>query len=152
MTTHRVSRPTTKDDIVAAHLEAVAAQNYAVEVIQRAIQTICTFAEPIKSWGGGVPCDWVEYELRDALDAAFPERLEERESGYASRRGRPKMSAALRTRVFERDAYRCVFCASHIDLQVDHIHPVSKGGGNEFENLQTLCKPCNREKFDKVPE
>jgi len=54
-----------------------------------------------------------------------------------------QISQQLRTRVFERDAYRCVFCQTHIDLCVDHIHPESKGGTLDFDNLQTLCRPCN---------
>lgn len=52
----------------------------------------------------------------------------------------------LRTKVFERDAYRCVHCSAHIDLCVDHIHPESKGGTLDFDNLQTLCRPCNSSK------
>ena len=57
--------------------------------------------------------------------------------------------AEIRTRVFERDAYRCVFCNSHIDLTVDHIKPECKGGTLDFENLQTLCRPCNSSKGSK---
>lgn len=55
----------------------------------------------------------------------------------------------LRTKVFERDAYRCVHCATHLSLTVDHIKPESKGGTLAFDNLQTLCRPCNSSKGAK---
>jgi 5-methylcytosine-specific restriction endonuclease McrA len=44
---------------------------------------------------------------------------------------------------------RCALCGSTDSLQVDHIKPYSKGGTNEAENLQCLCRPCNRRKYDK---
>lgn len=50
---------------------------------------------------------------------------------------------ALRKKVFERDAYRCVRCQSHIDLCADHRHPESLGGEATLENMQTLCRRCN---------
>lgn len=31
-------------------------------------------------------------------------------------------------------------------LEIDHIVPVSEGGGNEIENLQWLCRYHNRQK------
>ena len=61
-----------------------------------------------------------------------------------------KISQRLRTQVFERDAYRCVICGSHRDLAADHIHPESKGGEARFENLQTMCRPCNSKKGNKL--
>jgi len=57
---------------------------------------------------------------------------------------------SLRKQVFERDAYRCVKCGDHHDLEADHIHPESLGGKAEIENLQTLCKPCNMKKSNRV--
>jgi len=48
--------------------------------------------------------------------------------------------------VFERDAYRCVRCGTWQDLTVDHIHPESKGGTLDLNNLQTLCQSCNSRK------
>ena len=48
--------------------------------------------------------------------------------------------------VFERDGYKCARCGSQDHLQVDHIVPVAHGGGNELENLQTLCRHCNLKK------
>jgi 5-methylcytosine-specific restriction endonuclease McrA len=67
-------------------------------------------------------------------------------------RVRKNISASVRTQVMERDMYRCVTCKSHISLQIDHIHPHSKGGSDEPDNLQTLCGPCNNRKHNKVEE
>ena len=65
-------------------------------------------------------------------------------------RPRKKISATVRTLVMERDKYRCVKCESHIELQLDHVFPHSKGGSDDPENLQTLCGVCNRLKKDKI--
>ena len=55
--------------------------------------------------------------------------------------------------VLKRDDYRCVKCGASQSngnsLEVDHIHPVAKGGGNALENLQTLCHKCNQGKKDR---
>ena len=32
----------------------------------------------------------------------------------------------------------------------DHIKPRSKGGPDKLSNLQTMCRPCNTKKSDKV--
>lgn len=48
--------------------------------------------------------------------------------------------------VFARDGNKCVQCNTKHLLSVDHIIPVVKGGGNNIENLQTLCKSCNSRK------
>lgn len=48
-----------------------------------------------------------------------------------------------------RDAGECEMCRNTFPkerLTIDHIVPVSKGGGNERSNLQMLCQPCHSEK------
>ncbi len=44
----------------------------------------------------------------------------------------------------------CAICSSKERLEVDHITPVSRGGGNERGNLQPLCFICNRRKGARV--
>jgi len=54
---------------------------------------------------------------------------------------------ALRKRVFERDGFCCTYCGqSGGRLECDHIHPLSKGGSNDEDNLTTACNTCNRSK------
>jgi len=56
----------------------------------------------------------------------------------------------LKWEIFKRDNFTCQKCASQDLLEVDHIIPISKGGSNKEDNLQTLCLPCNRKKKDKI--
>lgn len=42
---------------------------------------------------------------------------------------------------------RCAYCACHLDAyHIDHKTPISRGGGNEIENLQLTCGRCNMRK------
>ncbi len=45
--------------------------------------------------------------------------------------------------------FSCVHCGTKNNLTIDHIKPVSKGGRNNIENLQLLCKSCNSKKRNK---
>jgi 5-methylcytosine-specific restriction endonuclease McrA len=41
----------------------------------------------------------------------------------------------------------CVYCgAKEVPLEVEHIHPRSKGGSNRISNLTLACRPCNQKK------
>lgn len=62
---------------------------------------------------------------------------------------RKSLSNKLRFEVFKRDSFTCQYCgkmAPDVVLEVDHIHPVSKGGDNDILNLVTSCMECNRGK------
>ena len=49
-------------------------------------------------------------------------------------------------KLLERYKFKCVNCESMENLTIDHIQPVSRGGSDDFSNLQILCKPCNSSK------
>lgn len=57
--------------------------------------------------------------------------------------------------ILERDHYTCQYCgakAPDVQLEVDHIKPVSKGGTNDLDNLTTACAECNIGKGARVLE
>ena len=60
------------------------------------------------------------------------------------------ISPQLRQAVWARDMGRCVQCESQSLLEYDHIIPLSKGGATSYENLQILCRACNRHKSDHI--
>lgn len=68
---------------------------------------------------------------------------------------RQAMSPKQRLAVLARDGFRYVLCGqsredSKVTLEVDHRVPVTQGGSNDIDNLQTLCKDCNRGKRDNL--
>lgn len=68
---------------------------------------------------------------------------------------RQPISKALRFEVFKRDKFTCQYCgrsAPDVNLQIDHIHPVAKGGDNDILNLITSCADCNSGKRDRYSD
>ncbi len=52
-------------------------------------------------------------------------------------------------KVIERDGGYCKHCNITKTLSLDHIIPRSKGGLDEINNLQILCRSCNSSKGNK---
>jgi hypothetical protein len=46
----------------------------------------------------------------------------------------------------------CAHCGATDNLEIDHKTPISRGGSCELDNLQALCRPCNRSKGRKTME
>lgn len=65
---------------------------------------------------------------------------------------RKAIAPKLRWKIMQRDNFKCIKCGRGVNdvdcLQVDHINPVTNGGGNDESNLQTLCWECNVGKFN----
>ena len=62
------------------------------------------------------------------------------------KRVRAEMTLKLRYQIMKRDNFQCVMCGRrppNVELCVDHIKPVCKGGLSIESNLRTLCKDCN---------
>ena len=55
----------------------------------------------------------------------------------------PKASTK-RGKVWHRDNGACRTCGSQFALEIDHIRPRAKGGGDEPKNLRLLCRTCNQ--------
>lgn len=80
---------------------------------------------------------------------------EQNQITYTNRRKQASKAISrkdLRVKLLEQYAYSCVSCKSTMNLSVDHIIPVSLGGGDEMSNLQILCRSCNSKKGNKLPQ
>lgn len=60
------------------------------------------------------------------------------------------ISEEVQITVWNRDGGKCVKCGSSLNLEFDHIIPLSKGGSNTARNIQLLCEHCNRSKGAKI--
>lgn len=68
---------------------------------------------------------------------------------------RKSIGKTKRFEIFKRDLFTCQYCGRtppNVVLELDHIHPVAKGGSNDNDNLITACMDCNRGKSDNSLE
>jgi 5-methylcytosine-specific restriction enzyme A len=59
-----------------------------------------------------------------------------------------KVSDSLKKYVAANQKWKCNMCNNLLEAtyEVDHINPLYKGGSNEFNNLQALCRNCHGKK------
>ena len=63
-----------------------------------------------------------------------------------SRRLPSREWARRRREVLDRDGWRCQKCGKAGRLEVDHKTPLYRGGSNDLDNLQALCRRCHLDK------
>ncbi len=55
----------------------------------------------------------------------------------------------VRSDIASQQRWKCMYCGCSLrrsNLQIDHKFPISRGGSNDYENLQALCGRCNARK------
>ncbi|MEZ4223449.1 MAG: HNH endonuclease [Polyangiaceae bacterium] len=60
-----------------------------------------------------------------------------------------------RRNVMLRDEHTCQYCTRRLpirELNLDHVLPRSRGGGDSWENLVTSCRSCNLRKGRRTPD
>jgi site-specific DNA-methyltransferase (adenine-specific) len=64
-------------------------------------------------------------------------------------------SLSIKQRLYKEQNGKCNACGTKFEihhLEIDHIRPKSKGGGDYYENYQLLCGSCNKIKGDRPME
>ncbi len=74
-----------------------------------------------------------------------------------ARNGHLKINEAVKLRrdsLYYRDHGRCAYCETPLlikDVTIDHVHPRSKGGHHDWDNIVSSCSDCNTKKGDLLP-
>ena len=67
----------------------------------------------------------------------------------------PQTKKEIKELLYKQQNCCCNACGTEfriVDLEIDHIIPKAKGGGDYLENFQLLCGNCNRMKGDRTME
>lgn len=61
------------------------------------------------------------------------------------------LTAAQKKRVAASQRWTCNECREVLDenYEIDHIHPLARGGSNAVQNLQALCRACHAHKTER---
>ncbi len=87
--------------------------------------------------------DKIQKDIKFTIGRIKPAKRKPAKRKPAKRKHIPK---AVRDAVMERDNYKCVYCASTNNPELDHDEARANGGSDDDDNLQVLCRSCNRRK------
>jgi 5-methylcytosine-specific restriction endonuclease McrA len=108
--------------------------------LQHRVKTTMTWIERFRRWCGldKLAVERVKFDMQRMHDPEI--------SGVEYQQG-TLMGYSVREYLLEKWHRTCAYCgAEDVPLQVEHIHPKSKGGTNRISNLTLACKSCNKKK------
>lgn len=137
--------------------------DYYIRVIKRYPKQVLTQHGVIETQSNGIlrltlPIDELTEDQRAELIGLCDEKIQVYLQGYkgviGDHRYNPDSlsSGSVRYEVLKQAKGRCALCGASIKdtpIDVDHIIPRTKGGGNDLSNLQALCDRCNRSKGNR---
>jgi 5-methylcytosine-specific restriction endonuclease McrA len=118
---------------------------------------VCLYVRGAVSWTLGEPCMTVHggrnrltgeqsiVELHPIVAAR----------GHANFRSHLPSPALTNTALFARDKQLCLYCGKEYSKHIltrDHVHPISQGGRDTWENVVSSCFRCNSKKGGRTPQ
>lgn len=116
----------------------------------------CLYVRDAVAWTLGDPCltlhgGWNRHIGRQSLLSLHPIVASK---GRARPHALDPAPALTNTALFARDSHLCLYCGqqfSRYQLTRDHVHPISRGGRDVWENVVSACLHCNVRKGGRNP-
>jgi 5-methylcytosine-specific restriction endonuclease McrA len=111
--------------------------------LQHRVDTVMSWVRRLRQW---VPVSALSQELVrfDTQAMQNPEI-----TGVEYQQG-TLVGYEVREYLLEKWGRKCAYCdAQDVPLEIDHIHPRSKGGSDRVSNLTLACRPCNQRKANR---
>lgn len=118
----------------------VRAENWLPTSLQHRIETTLTWVNRFRLWAGitEIAVERVKFDMQLMRNPEI--------NGVEYQQG-TLQGYSVREYLLEKWNRKCAYCgAENTPLQIEHIHPKAKGGGNAVSNLALACEPCNKKK------
>ena len=104
--------------------------------------------ENAKEWRKGHP-EYATKWARSNPDKVREKNLKRRANGIIKK---GIISQIINENIFKYGIITCEACKKECEsnYHIDHVLPISKGGNNNYDNLQILCTKCNLQKSIKI--
>ena len=94
---------------------------------------------------------WLRYQTNPELRLYTRQKSKRRKAQMRDSVAIQVSGKEVRARFAEFD-HRCAYCGAGGDLHIEHVVPISRGGGHALGNIVPACESCNYSKRDHDPE
>lgn len=100
---------------------------------------------------------WIDTEAPEIEESVVPIIVKKKSKKIKKKSAvkRKCYSKEQRRTIYNKSGGFCQLCGRKInynDFTVDHITPISKGGSNDMDNVEAVCRVCNQFKANIYPE